>query len=115
MTLDSLENHEEEGERLALSIAGWLDIEWMPQDIHRQIGLSSKATYIRSRESGENEIMSIMTDVVDVLERDWKQYDDDAFVNAWDVGNYVADYLHSRLGVEDCGCSATIFNPDEKV
>jgi len=112
MTLDGLPDHEEEGERMSKSIAGWLDVEWMPQEIHRQIGQSAKATYIESRESGENEIMNIMTDVVDVLEKDWRKYDKDAFVNAWDIGNYVADYLHSRLGVEDCGCSATIFDPD---
>ena len=114
MSLDVLENHEEEGERMSKSIAGWLDLEWIPQEIHEQIGQSAKATYIRSRESGENEIMGIMTDVVDVLEKEWPKYNKDAFVNAWDIGNYVSDYLHTRVGVEDCGCHATIFNPDEE-
>lgn len=97
------------------SIAGWLDIEWMPQEIHQQMGQSAKLTYIRERESGENEIMSIMTEVVEDLVKDWAKYDKDAFVNAWDIGNYVADYLHTRLGVDECGCHAAIFDPDKEV
>mmetsp|Transcript_20113 Transcript_20113/g.29851 ORF Transcript_20113/g.29851 Transcript_20113/m.29851 type:complete len:158 (-) Transcript_20113:130-603(-) len=113
MTLESLENHEDEGKRLSASIAGWLDKEWMPQDIHRQIGESAKATYVGARESGETEIMNIMTHVVDVLVEEWPKYDAEAFVNAWDIGNYVSDYLLTRLGVEECGCHASIFNPDE--
>jgi hypothetical protein len=113
MTLESLEDHELEGTRMASSIAGWLDIEWIPQEIHRQIGESAKVSYIRAREEGQNEIMDIMTEVVDDLETDWSKYDKDAFVNAWNVGNYVSDYLLDRLGSESCGCNAEIFNPDE--
>jgi len=59
MTLDNLDNHEDEGTRLSASIAGWLDIEWMPQEVHVQMGESAKSSYIRARESGENEIMSV--------------------------------------------------------
>ena len=55
-----------------------------------------------------------MTIVVDDLVVKWKDYDKDAFVNAWDIGNYVSDYLHQRIdGDASCGCSANIYNPDE--
>uniref|UniRef100_A0A7S3V4C1 Uncharacterized protein n=1 Tax=Chaetoceros debilis TaxID=122233 RepID=A0A7S3V4C1_9STRA len=113
MTLESLTDHEEEGDKLKLSIQGWLDIEWMPQEVHTQMGESAKQTYIRCREAGEDDIASIMTDITDDLFANWAKYDKDAFVNAWDIGNYVADYLHQRLGVEECSCHATVFNPDE--
>ena len=113
LTLDALEDHEAEGTRMSASIAGWLDIEWMPQEVHVQMGESAKVSYIRAREEGTVEVMDIMTEVVDDLVKDWKQYDKDAFINAWDVGNYVSDYLLNRLGAESCGCNAQIFNPDE--
>mmetsp|Transcript_2798 Transcript_2798/g.4229 ORF Transcript_2798/g.4229 Transcript_2798/m.4229 type:complete len:169 (+) Transcript_2798:88-594(+) len=112
MDLEGLQSHEEEGTRLSKSIQGWLDVEWMPQEVHLQMGDRAKITYIQARESGDDEIMSIMTKVTDDLYADWKLYDKDAFVNAWDIGNYVSDYLLSRLGAESCGCNAEIFNPD---
>lgn len=58
--------------------------------------------------------MNVMTLVVDDLVENWTQYDKDSFVNAWDIGNYVSDYLHLRIDpTGDCGCAANIFNPDE--
>ncbi len=58
--------------------------------------------------------MNVMTVVVDDLVEKWKDYDKDAFVNAWDIGNYVSDYLHQRIDVDSCGCSANIYNPDDE-
>ena len=58
--------------------------------------------------------MNVMTIIVDELVKNWNQYDKDAFVNAWDIGNYASDYLHQRIDpVDTCGCAANIFNPDE--
>ncbi len=113
LTLESLEDHEEEGSKLSASIAGWLDQEWMPQEIHFKMGERAKQTYIQLREKGEVEIAPIMTQVTDDLYENWKEYDKDAFVNAWDIGNYVSDYFHQRMGVEACDCHATIFQADE--
>jgi len=58
-------------------------------------------------------VMGIMMKVAGDLDTNWRLYDKDAFVNPWDVGNYVADYLTERIGNEGCGCSVQIFNPDE--
>ena len=113
MNVADLDDHEAEGTRLSKSVAGWLDREWMTQEVHVQMGEVCKQTYIRCRENGEAEIMSIMTEITDDLYADWKKFDKDAFVNAWDIGNYVSDYLHERVGAESCGCNAVIFNPDE--
>lgn len=114
MNVADLDDHESEGTRLSRSVAGWLDREWMTQEVHVQMGEVCKQTYIRCRENGEVEIMSIMTEITDDLYADWKKFDKDAFVNAWDIGNYVSDYLHERVGAESCGCNAVIFNPDEE-
>lgn len=87
--------------------------QWMPQQVHLDMGMSAKQSYINARGAGEEDIMSIMVRVANDLESNWKQYDKDAFVNAWDVANYVSDYLSNRLGLEECGCSVQIFDPEE--
>ena len=60
-------------------------------------------------------IAPIMMSVAGDLEANWAEYDDDAFVNAWDIGNYVADYLMDRVGNEGCGCSAKIYKEEDTV
>jgi len=113
VSLDVLgDDHVAEGDKLARSVAGWLDTEWMIQEVHERMGRSAAASYVSCRESGDDEIMSILHRVATDLESDWRSYDKDAFVNAWDVGNYVADYLTQRAGGESCGCSAQIYDPD---
>lgn len=110
ISLDALsDNHEEEGALMALSVAKWLDAEWMPQEIHIQMGHSAKLSYIVCREEGDSEIMSIMMRIATDLEENWALYDKDAFVNAWDVANYVSDYLTNKSGSEGCGCSSRIY------
>ena len=83
-------------------------MKWMPQEVHIQMGKSAKISYIACRESGKDEIMDIMMKVADDLEGNWKAYDADAFVNAWDIGNYVSAYLLQRSGEEGCDCNAKI-------
>ena len=58
-------------------------------------------------------IKDVMVKVADDLNKNWSEYDKDAFVNGWDIGNYVADYLTNRLGDECSSCSAKIFVPEE--
>jgi len=113
INLESLgDDHEAEGTRLAESIAGWLDVEWCPQDVHSAIAENAKQTYIKLRSSGDDCVSSIMHEVAENLHANWSQYDKDAFVNAWDVANYVSDYLSVRSGVEACNCHNQIFDPD---
>ena len=80
----------------------------MPQEIHIKIGNSVKTTYIQCRNNGINDVAEIMTQTTDNLFANWSEYNADAFVNAWDVGNYVADYLIAKSGSETCGCSTKI-------
>lgn len=113
ITVESLSSdHEAEGTRMAASLVAWLDVEWMPQEVHIRMGESAKTSYVACREAGEHDVMSIMMKVADDLDRNWSEYDADAFVNAWDVGNYVSDYLTVRAGGETCGCSYKIVDPD---
>lgn len=109
--LDGLgDNHQQVGDALALSVQRWLDAEWMPQDIHRQMGQSASDSYVHCRTAAQtDDIMAIMTAVAEDLQQVWdEKYDAEAFVNAWDVANYVSDYLTQQAGNESCGCSAQI-------
>jgi hypothetical protein len=106
-TLDG--NHQVEGKKLAESIVRWLDAEWMPQEVHLRMAESARASYVRCRESGKTDVMDIMMEIATALDDNWQEYDADAFVNAWEVGNYCADYLTKKSGNEGCECSSEIF------
>lgn len=124
ISLDKLgDNHEAVGAAMGESVARWLDAEWMPQDIHAQIGQSCAASYVKARTTAAtsssiatstttastDDMMTIMTIVAEDLMVDWNEkYEADAFVNAWDVANYVSDYLTRTSGNEGCECSAEI-------
>lgn len=121
LSLDILgDNHEQVGDEIATSVQAMLDTEWMPQNIHYKMGQSVKQSYIKVRRSAttnestgnsgnDDMIMTIMTTVADDLIMNWKEYDKDAFVNAWDIANYVSDYLTTKINGDACGCSAKIY------
>ena len=109
VTLAELTDHEAEGTMLAESIARWLDQEWIPQEVHIKMGESAKKSYIKMREAGEDDVMDIMMQISGDLEKNWQDYDADAFVNAYDIANYASDYLVKRSGGETCACSSEIF------
>ena len=109
VSLESLgDDHEAVGENMGKSLAAWLDDEWLPQEIHIKMGISVKNTYVQCRTKGVDDVAEIMTQVTDDLYENWAEYNADAFVNAWDLGNYVADYLIAKSGSETCGCSTKI-------
>jgi hypothetical protein len=103
------DNHEAVGLELAGSVQRWLDAEWMPQEVHVQIGESCKKTYMQCRQEGEADLMSVMMQIADDLQENWNLYDKDAFVNAYDISNYVSDYFQAKSGVDDCGCASKIY------
>lgn len=110
ISLESLTDHEKEGQLMAESIARWLDAEWMPQKIHAEMGQSAKKSYIASRTEGDSEMMGIMMRIADDLEANWfEKYDAEAFNNPWDVANYVSDYLTQKSGAEGCECNSQIY------
>lgn len=109
ISLESLgDDHEAVGANMGKSLALWLDEEWIPQEVHQKMGSSVTKTYIECRTKGVDDVSAIMTQVTDDLYENWSEYNADAFVNAWDIGNYIADYLIAKSGSETCGCSAKI-------
>lgn len=72
------------------------------------MGMSAKQSYIKARLEGDEDLMSIMMKVIDDLNNDWDKYNADAFVNAFDIGNYVSDYLVQATGNEGCSCNTPV-------
>ena len=89
VSLESLENHEQEGTLMAESITKWLDDEWIPQEVHIRMAESAKKSYIACRESGQDDVMDILMAISNDLEADWQEYDEHAFVTAWDIVSYT--------------------------
>jgi hypothetical protein len=84
----------------------------MPQDVHNRIGDAVKSVYVECRRNNEVDISSIMIITSEHLDQRWIEFENDGvFVNAWDVGNYVADYLIQRASEDVCACSTPIVNP----
>ena len=103
------DDHEKEGQLMAESVIAWLDAEWIPQQVHIDMGESAKVSYIQCREAGQSDVMDVMMQISNDLDKNWAKYNDDAFINAWDIGNYCSDYLVQRSGNEGCECGAEIF------
>lgn len=86
VSLESLENHEQEGTFLAESIRKWLDDEWIPQEVHIKMAESAQKSYIKCRQNGDDDVMDILLAISNDLESSWQEYDAESFVNAWDIG-----------------------------
>jgi len=107
----------------------------MALDVHNEIANTVRDSYIEARNANEHEVRDIlpihfvkpsyallktismkvsviMFKVAGDLEMKWTDFEQKgAFTNAWDVANYVSDYLAYRIGVQGCECSAKIIEP----
>ena len=92
----------EEKEWVAGMIRCWLDDEWTPLQVHRDLGDAAGAGYAQLRgEAGEAGLE--VGDVVLGLASSLLEFDySEAFVGAFDVANKVAELLMLRAGGEVC-------------
>ena len=103
--LSVLDQLEADGCYLRTAIARWLDEEYIVQPVHAAIGKQVEEIYLRERRSGVTDLGEMLMQVGAALE----QFDmDNAFVNAWDVANRVADFLIVRMDRELCECAGDL-------
>jgi hypothetical protein len=87
-----------DGNYLSSKIAHWLDVEYMPQEIHSKLGKKVHGEYKRLRDAGVNDLGEILIRLGTALEA----FDmENAFVNGWDVANKASELLISRLDKHD--------------
>lgn len=95
-----------EANSLNFAITSWLDSEWLPQRIHSEIGTQAADSFKLCLSETSYEVSDIMMRISADLEASWANFNDDAFVNAYDVANFASEYLMMRLGAEKvCGTS----------
>ena len=70
VTLNSLSDTHADGIFLKESIQRWLDEEYIPQDVHRELGEEVRKVYVSKRNAGNNPINFIL--VGHILENDLK-------------------------------------------
>jgi hypothetical protein len=83
---------------MAASVARWLDTEYLPQTIHSEIGDICASTYVQCRENNQDDVMSILMAIADDLSLVWtEKFYQDAFVNPYDVANYVSGMWQMKM------------------
>jgi len=103
--LSVLDQLEADGRYLRIAIARWLDKEYIVQPVHAAIGRQVEDIYLRERRNGVTDLGEMLMQVGAAMER----FDmDNAFVNAWDVANRVADFLIVRMDRELCKCAGDL-------
>ena len=87
------------GAGIAGIIAFWLDEEWLPLDVHADVGYAAARAYKLARQSGAKDMGDLVLSIApEMLKFNFKE----TFVNAFDVANKVVELLMMRNGVDVC-------------
>ena len=105
VSLQKLQNVDEDALWLGSQICFWLDNEWIKQPVHGRIGESVSDIYRKVRRASGADLTDMLMEMGTGLEQ--ISFDDpagDAYVNAWDVANKVSDLLMLRMDRDLCDC-----------
>lgn len=84
---------------LAQMVQMHLDEAWTPLDVHRKIGVEVARIYREERESGVDELGSLVL----AMSTRMVGFDfEDAYVDSFDVANKASEYLMWKMGREVC-------------
>lgn len=80
-------------------IAMWLDEEWTPLDIHKQLGDAAGDAYVQCRQQGDDDMSSLVLGLSNqLLPFNYRE----TFTDAFEVANKVVEMLMMRAGVDVC-------------
>ncbi len=92
---------QQEGEWLQQTLHQWLDAEFLPEPINRQIARRAAMVFVRQRLEGENDLGSLVIAIVTEMQAfDFSQ----SFYSEFAIANAVSDLLLQSLGINTC-CS----------
>jgi hypothetical protein len=99
ITLPPAQNPEQEGEWLQTALHQWLDEQFIPEDINRQIAKRASQIYVRQRMEGENDLGSLVIAIVTEMQAfDFSK----SFFSEFAIANAVSDLLLDSLGIDRC-------------
>jgi len=90
---------QQEGEWLQQTLHRWLDAEFLPEPINRQIARRAAMVFVRQRLEGENDLGSLVIAIVTEMQAfDFSQ----SFYSEFAIANAVSDLLLQSLGINTC-------------
>lgn len=99
LRLPTVVDPSEEREWLAKVLQFHLDEEWMPLEIHRDIGIAASNVYMEQRSDGVDDLGSIVLAIGTQL----TSFDfADSFVDSFEVANKASEFLMMKMGREVC-------------
>ena len=99
ITLPPAQNPQQEGEWLQASLQRWLDTEFLPEPVNRQIAERAAQIFVRQRMEGENDVGSLVIAIVTEMQAfDFSR----SFYGEFAIANAVSDLLLDSLGFDRC-------------
>lgn len=99
ITLPPAQNPQQEGEWLRDALHRWLNEEFLPEAVNRQIAERAAQVFVRQRMEGENDLGSLVIALVTEMQAfDFSK----SFYSEFAVANAVSDLLLDSLGIDRC-------------
>ena len=99
ITLPPPDNPQQEGDWLQSALQQWLDSEFLPEPVNREIAQRAAQIFVRQRMEGENELGSLVIAIVTEMQGfDFSK----SFYGEFAVANAVSDLLLDSLGFDRC-------------
>lgn len=77
----------------------WLDEEWTPLQVHKDIASATAESYVKVMRGGASD----MADIVLAMSSELQACDfGESFVNAFEVSNKVVELMMQRQGIDVC-------------
>ncbi|MDA0672562.1 MAG: hypothetical protein O3C67_02500 [Cyanobacteria bacterium] len=103
ITLPPATNPSQEGEWLQATLHQWLDEQFIPEAVNRDIAHRAAQVFVRQRMEGENDLGSLVMAILTEMQAfDFSQ----SFFGEFAVANAVSDLLLDSLGIDRC-CGAS--------
>lgn len=99
ITLPASQNPEQEGEWLQHNLLEWLNREFIPEAINKEIARRAAQIYVRQRLEGENDLGSLVIAIITEMQAfDFSK----SFFSEFAIANAVSDLLLDSLGIDRC-------------
>lgn len=99
ITLPPIENPEQEGNWLKISLRQWLDQEFLPEAINETIATRASQIFVRQRLEGENDLGSLVIAIVTEMQAfDFRE----SFYSEFAIANAVSELILDSLGIDHC-------------
>lgn len=99
ITLPPIQDPEQESQWLQTRLHNWLDREFLPEPINKDIAHRAAQIFVRQRLEGENDLGSLVVAIVTEMQAfDFSQ----SFYGEFAIANAVSDLVLDSLGIDRC-------------